>query len=87
MKGDNVIGTFLKDLLNQDSYEPPVAQGNYLGFFIPGGAVVLKRIEQLINGEPPAVAYSVAQLLQPHPSVKRIRGTNENHPAQKIGAT
>jgi hypothetical protein len=72
MRLDNVIGTFLKDLENQEDYDPPVPEGRYLGFYIPGGAVVLKRIEQLIQGEPPAVAYSVLQLLEPRSVYKKI---------------
>jgi hypothetical protein len=65
MRLDNVIGTFLKDLRDQEDYEVPMAEGRYLGFYIPGGTIVLKRIEQLLSDEPPAVAYSVSQLLEP----------------------
>jgi len=64
MRLDEVVCAFLKNIKEQENYEPPVSDGRYLGFYIPGGAVVLKRIEQLIQGEPPAVAYSVSQLFE-----------------------
>jgi hypothetical protein len=65
MRLDNLVPAFLRDLENQEDYELPIAEGHYLGFYIPGGTVVLKRIEQLLQGESPAVSYSVSQLLEP----------------------
>src|SRR5271168_2700775 len=55
MRLDNLARTYLQDLEDQEDYDPPMAEGSYLGFYIPGGTVILKRIEQLLQGESPAV--------------------------------
>jgi hypothetical protein len=65
MRLDSVVGAFWNDIEGQENYELPMAEGRYLGFYLPSGNVILKRIEKLIEGEPPAMAYSLSQILEP----------------------
>ena len=65
MRLDDVVGAFMKNIEDRENYEVPMPEGRYLGFYLAGGTVILKRIEQLIDSEPPAVAYSLSEILEP----------------------
>jgi hypothetical protein len=61
MQLSTVVRSFLDKIRSQEHYDQQINEGSYLGFYVPG-AVILKRVECLLDGEPPAVAYSLNDL-------------------------
>jgi hypothetical protein len=56
---------FVAEIQAQESYEQTLEEGQYLGFYIPGAKVVLRRIEQMTSKtEPKLVACPVRRLFE-----------------------
>jgi hypothetical protein len=65
MKKNVDKSAYIQDLEANNKYAHPLEAGNYLGFYIPGDTVILKRIEELLNGKrPQLVSVPVAKLFR-----------------------
>lgn len=59
------VHEFVEQIQAQRAYDPPLEEGQYLGFFIPGEQVVLRRIEELTaRTSPELVACPVRRLFE-----------------------
>lgn len=56
----------MEKLQTQEAYDRPLETGMYLGFFLPGDTVVMRRIQDFVGkSKPPyVVACAVARLFE-----------------------